>query len=183
MTTDTYRLFFALVPPETVQRRILQIAELETRALSCKPVNPACYHLTLAFLGTQASEALETIINVAGRLQPPKGTLVLDRIGYYSNAQALWLGSCFEPPGLCVFTEKLHHELDSLGVAIPKVRTHWEAHVTIARKVSLAKACKRKIVNSIEWSYCSWHLMKSTLDHSGAKYCSMAMWPKDSPVK
>lgn len=183
MTTDVHRLFFALLPAESTRQAISRVAKRETKALSSRLVPPACYHLTLAFLGSQPSDKLQTIIAIAENLDPPMGTLVLDRIGYYPRARVLWLGSHAQPQNLYELTQKLGHKLDALGIKRPNHKAQWEAHLTVARQVVIPYAFKTRTLDSIEWSYYGWHLMESEVGHSGVRYCSIAKWPKDSAVK
>ena len=66
------RLFFALCPDEAVRQRL---AELQAKfdAGAARPVPPANFHLTLAFLGTLARPEIDCYAHAAEAVVVPAG--------------------------------------------------------------------------------------------------------------
>lgn len=168
---ENERLFFALWPPEAVQRRMAEVgdAALHGRGRRTPTHN---LHLTLLFLGELEAEARACIESVADALESPPFTLVLDRFGHFPRPQVAWVGTEEAPRPLIDLVGGLARGLRRCG--LPPPRRAFRAHVTLARKVRRAHA---RPIDPIEWPVERFTLVRSTLTSEGAQYDTVRDWP------
>ena len=71
MNVPERRLFFALWPDDGLRDQLRRVSEPAVRLAGGRPVPPANYHLTLAFLGGLPADRLDAVIGVAGTVRMP----------------------------------------------------------------------------------------------------------------
>lgn len=169
---DSRRLFFALWPDAHTRLAIRRATREAVRHAGGRPVLPANYHLTLAFLGEQPAALLPAIRAAAADCVPPKGELRLERIGYFARARVLWLGPSRTPPALRSAARTLWEALAPLGLR--SERRAFAAHLTLARK---AGRMPEVSIRPVGWRYTGFVLVESETASSGARYRVLDEWP------
>ncbi|MDN5865734.1 MAG: RNA 2',3'-cyclic phosphodiesterase [Gammaproteobacteria bacterium] len=165
------RLFFALCPDETIRQTIRQTTARAVRGAGGRAVRAENWHLTLAFLGAQPVSILPALRDAAAQLEPPKGTLTLDRLGHFRRTLVLWIGPRQTPQTLRDFVAALWEALEPL--AIKRERRAFTAHLTLARKVKVAPlGCVQPVI----WPYAGFSLVESVTESRGARYKLLADW-------
>lgn len=165
-----HRLFFALVPPPPVRRRIERVqAGLPDAGRAAKPHQ---FHATLAFLGLQPPELISQIRAIASGLAFPPCSVVMDRFGQFKRAGVLWLGASEIPEGLARFQQSLVDALLREGIGYDKKA--WNFHVTLYRK--MRKSAPIMDPGAIEWPLDGFDLVESVSVRSGVEYHSIGHW-------
>jgi 2'-5' RNA ligase len=173
------RLFFALWPDETTRAQLSAACTDVAAASGGRPVEPAHYHLTLAFLGSVPGEAVPEIRRLAARVEPAGTAVCLDRFGYFARAGVLWLGASSTPPALGRLAEQIRQRMQVLG--LPADEKPFRPHVTIARKVpdpprnpvSRTGGAGLPVV----WPIREFVLVDSVTDPAGARYEVLERFP------
>lgn len=168
------RLFFALWPDEKTRDALRRVTRSVVRHCGGRPVPPASYHVTLAFLGNVPDEQFESVHAAARRLRPEPLTLVIDRLGHFAAPQVLWAGPTVVPEPLAQFAADLGRALAAAGLRLDPRPFH--PHVTIARKV-LAPP-EREALRAVEWPVAGFALLESQTDPAGARYRVIAGFPE-----
>ncbi|HLZ30572.1 MAG TPA: RNA 2',3'-cyclic phosphodiesterase [Chloroflexota bacterium] len=129
------RLFFAVELPAKVRETLgtFRLAE----STEYRWVDPALLHVTLAFLGQQPEERLETLQRVgaaaAGASRP--GVLRLGRAGSFGprrEPRVLWMGLDGDVPALLACQGRLDTELRGAGFDLED--RPFSPHITLARR-------------------------------------------------
>ncbi len=150
------RLFFALWPDEALRHRLAEWQRTHL-PLGVQPTHPADLHLTLHFLG-QVDEARVAALSALGDDLPGEAfTLRLDRLGHWPKPRVLWVGPSVVPSALHVLHHRLGENLHALGFRLDS--RPWQAHVTLARKVSLSPEGLSFV--PIAWPVREWALVES----------------------
>lgn len=127
-TKPSLRLFYALWPDDDVRAELMRQQAL-IQGSKTRYVN---FHLTLAFLGQQPAALLPVLKSILEQLPQSAFTLVLDRIGYFTQKKTAWSGMHAVPDALTL----LHHALaealvqNNTGFHPP---AEFRPHVTLAR--------------------------------------------------
>jgi 2'-5' RNA ligase len=166
-TSGVQRLFFALMPPVDVARRIA--AQADTLEIDGRPGDTARLHLTLAFLGKVESHTLDDLFDTAARIDLPRFTLVLDRLGLFRRARIAWFGPSQVPPVLLDLATKLDK---NTARAIEKAR--YRPHVTIRRKIDSVGS---GAIEPIEWPVRDFSLVVSGENGHAGAYRELRRWP------
>jgi 2'-5' RNA ligase len=166
----THRLFFALDPDDGVRRAVSRVQQ--DLDLDARRVPPANFHVTLAFLGMQRSEAISQVREVAAQLTFPSCRVTLDRVGWFRRAGVLWLGATHIPDPLRAFQRDLVGALLDAGIGYD--RKPWELHLTLYRK--LRKASPIMPAVDIEWTLEGFDLFESVSVKRGVEYHSIGHW-------
>jgi 2'-5' RNA ligase len=129
----TRKLFFALWPDGATRAAL---AALQAPVVG-RLTPPAKLHLTLAFLGHVAADAVPALLAIRDRLQVPPLRLVIDCYGYFARPRIAWAGMMQVPAGLVALHEELARELEAAGFS---AATHgaFKPHVTLAREAKQA---------------------------------------------
>jgi 2'-5' RNA ligase len=129
------RLFFALELPADVRERLGGLRVVESA--DYRWVEPALLHVTLAFLGQQPEERLDSLKQAGGAAasasQP--GELKLGQAGSFGPRRAprvLWVGLDGDVPGLLALQARLANELRSAGFDLEE--RPFSPHITLARR-------------------------------------------------
>ena len=164
------RLFFALNPGATVREAAAAVQR--DCGAEGRPVPPANFHVTLAFLGMQEAEVLPRILAVAGGLDFPPCEIVLDRLGRFRRAGVLWLGASEVPQPLAEFQRALVGALLDAGIGHdPKP---WQPHLTLYRKLRTPPPTMRNV--AIRWRLEGFSLVESVSVNRGVVYHDIAAW-------
>ncbi|HEX3466760.1 MAG TPA: RNA 2',3'-cyclic phosphodiesterase, partial [Candidatus Elarobacter sp.] len=103
-------------------------------------VDPANYHVTIAFLGSVDEEVVDDVLGVLRSVVPQLRALQvpLDAIGGFPNARrarVAWVGPSQPVPAFAELCRLVRTALNELELPIDQ---HAEPHVTLARAVGLA---------------------------------------------
>jgi 2'-5' RNA ligase len=167
------RIFFALWPDEATRAALRRATRALQRHCGGKPVAPEGFHLTLAFLGNVPEERCAALVAAAAGLELPPLTLTLDRIGYFQEAQVLWIGPSVDPEPLRDFVARLWRALDAADV--PADIRPFHPHVTIARKVAAPRGLGPP--RPVSWPLTGFTLLESETRPQGAQYRPVAEFP------
>lgn len=173
----TRRLFFALWPDEVTRGRLADACAAVARSSGGRPIAPANYHLTLAFLGSVPAEELTAIGAAVAGLAVPAVTLHLATFGNFPAAGVLWFGAATAPPELAALTASIWGRMAELGLR-PE-RKPLQPHVTIARKVARSPGyvVPPAAVVPVTWPVRDFALVDSVTDPAGARYTVLARFP------
>lgn len=175
MSDERLRLFLALWPDAAVRRALHAAAAPAVAASGGRPVPPANYHLTLAFLSPQPRSKLDAIADAAAGQCALEGTLRLTRIGHFGGARVLWAGPAHTPPRLARAVAGLRAALEANGVHCTP--GPFRAHVTLARRI--ARAPESTLMEPVRWRYSGLALVLS--EGGRAPYRVLRKWPAEGP--
>ena len=165
-----HRLFFALVPDDSVRRQVLHVQ----RRLqgSGRAVSPPNLHVTLAFLGMHDAAVVPGVCTVASGLSFPPCRVTLDHVGQFGRGRVLWLGAVSLPVPLLEFQQSLVQALTAAGIGHdPKP---WKFHLTLYRRLRNPPPTLGPV--AIEWALSGFELIESVGSKNGVEYHSIARW-------
>jgi len=173
-TVARQRLFFALMPDVQTLKRIKGIQqELKIRhGIEGRAVRSEQFHVTLAFLGSQPTSRLQTLLDLGAGLEMPVCRVLLDRLGIFPRAGVMWLGTATPPQELSAFQSELVGALDR--VDIPFDRKPWKFHVTLYR--DLRTPSVRIEPEAVSWDLKSFSLVESISTNGGVEYRQLGRW-------
>ena len=172
------RAFFAIEPPAHIK---LAIENWREKALPTfqKPVPPANFHITLAFLGQVNDVQLDSLIQGCEDLTSTPGfSLSLDHLGYWPKPKALWLG-CHDVAAAHI---KLVDQLTkiSLKSTITMQKRAYIPHLTLVRKCTENPPAPL-IEPVFSFKVDEFHLFESVSTSHGVVYKQRKTW-KLAPV-
>lgn len=132
-----HRLFFALVPPESVREQIAAVAHAlrEGGAIEARWVKPARYHVTLAFLGDHPSlrpSLLEAARAAVGKVRVAPFTWSPDQVASFTGRRPpCVLRSTHASQALQTLWEQLRRELSLVRLG-GRIERSFTPHVTLA---------------------------------------------------
>ena len=170
------RLFFALELPGELA---LQIADWRQRQLPDlgRPVPPANFHLTLAFLGELGEAQLEQLCLATDQMLTQRGfetaDIALDRMGYWPKPGIYWLGPEQWPESL----DQLAAALAARGSAVgaKRKRGKFRPHLTLFRGCQQAPPAPTATGN-FSLPYEGFSLLESRTGRQGVSYHAIAHW-------
>lgn len=175
------RTFFGLeLPVETA----MEIADWRDRqfGFTQRPVPPANFHVTLAFIGEATPAALERLCQQVDdcllRDQLPSEQLLLDNMGYWPKPGIYWLGPRSWPESLTALAGKLRHLAISAGAR--RDRHAFQPHVTLFRNCSPAPVAPMT-APEFTLPYRHFTLFESRRGKSGVSYHPLQDWELSSP--
>jgi len=134
------RLFFALQPGPS-QRQAMHEATLPlVRETGGRPVHPEDLHLTLCFLGEVPGQQVATLIAAGDRVRPLAARIAFDRMDFWRRSRVLCLLPRRDEAAGAVEDLAAGLRNAATGAGFTPDARPFIAHVTIARKVSPAKA-------------------------------------------
>ncbi len=176
------RLFFGL---EVDAATAMAIADWRDRQFSAaaRPVSPANFHITLAFVGEvsqrQLADLLEATDHMLGEGAPPSGTLHLDQTGYWPRPGIYWLGPSSWADSLTRLAGKLQRQAGRLGTH-PESRA-YQPHITLFRGCEAAPPMPAQAPD-FELSYAEFSLFESRRGRGGnMHYEVLASWGETAP--
>jgi 2'-5' RNA ligase len=167
------RLFFALeLPPATA----VAIDSWRQRhlPLAARPIPPANYHLTLAFLGELPPRDLESLCAAVDTQQaartPPAFALTLDEVGYWPRPGILWLGPSQWPEAL----DRLAAGLAPLARR-GRERRRYRPHLSLYRRCAEPPPAPSQPPD-FELGFEHFSLFESRQGARGMHYSAIASW-------
>lgn len=130
-TTDRHRVFFALWPESEVRAQIAAAVKEAVAASDGRPVPPERLHLTLAFLGEVDATAVEEARRAARNVSIERFSMVLDRLGYWSQPRINWLAPSDVPGALYRLADELWGALGEVG--FERELRPYRPHVSLVR--------------------------------------------------
>jgi len=167
------RLFFALVPPASLQRTLALLGRDVAQRAHGRAVPADNLHVTAAFVGAWPLSRLAHWIDVGERCAGQAMHVTLDTLGGFRRAGVAWIGVGTPPGALLELACALNAALAAAGIAADGRAFH--PHLTLARK------CRgpfpREPVGPYEWDVGALALMQSRTDADGARYVERYHWP------
>jgi 2'-5' RNA ligase len=164
------RVFFGLVPNEETRALLIGATRRAVGAAGGRATAPDNLHLTLAFLGGVTEAQLDK-----ARAVPPLAaapfTLTLDRLGFWSRSQILWIGPTEPPEPLLALERALWGGLAEKR--FQRERGRFRPHVTLARGARAARAP----IRPVRWRIERLTLLESVQDPGGVRYATICDWP------
>ena len=175
------RLFFALWPDEVTRAALASQTRNAVRGCGGRPVPPANYHLTLAFIGNQPADLFDRIVAAATRVRAAPFELTLEHYGHWPKPRVFWIGpapaasegAANTPSPPAVIASQLWDRLEALG--LDRELRPFRAHVTLARKVAALPEVPSP--EPLIWKASSFALVESVTAPSGAVYSVVAEFP------
>jgi RNA 2',3'-cyclic 3'-phosphodiesterase len=159
------RLFFALWPDADIRNSIASAAgKLQQHHGRMVPVDNM--HITLVFLGSISKEKTTCILNKAGKLRVKPCTLVLDHLGWWKQAQVLWLAPATIPAVISSLVSDLGNCARQCEIRTDQ--RHYQPHVTLVRKVRQKPALPT--IKAVRWPVRGFSLIVSETRPEGATY-------------
>ena len=169
----TPRVFFALWPGASLQRRMDELATQEHQRCGGKKPRQENLHITLAFLGEQPVARIQQLQAIAATVQAAPFELVLDRIGGWRGNGITWLSAPSVPPALNSLLKQLQQGLKQAG--FPTEDRPFVPHVTLLRKSRPAPT--KRLDPPLVWPVNEFCLIQSELSEAGSVYTMIGRWP------
>ncbi|MBS0510897.1 MAG: RNA 2',3'-cyclic phosphodiesterase [Proteobacteria bacterium] len=171
--TSPQRVFFALWPDERVATALHACARRIHAQTGGRLMQRDSLHLTLAFLGDQPPERVDTLRELAATLQGEVFQLQLSRAGAWQRGRIVWGGPEATPQALAALAEGLAAALRAQGFEVEA--RPFAAHVTLVRNGR--QPPPREIDPPVSWPVGEFALMRSHLGGEGARYECIGRWP------
>ncbi|HED16425.1 MAG TPA: RNA 2',3'-cyclic phosphodiesterase [Gammaproteobacteria bacterium] len=176
------RLFLALWPDQTLREAIhncsneLLVAQQDWHG---RLVDKRNLHMTLAFLGSVATDRLDCIKKAAASLCWQAFTLQLDQPGFWDRARVAWLAPTDIPQQLTDLEQQLRRSLVTCGFA--QQQRDYHPHVTLARKCRAPESSDvpAPLQQSLVWEVNNLVLVSSVTDPAGVRYEVIGRWQPD----
>jgi 2'-5' RNA ligase len=133
-------------------------------------VDAAQLHVTLCFLGEQASDRLEAIRRAAGTVHGAAFSLTADRLQRLDDG-LIWLGISQPPAALKALHVTLGEALHAAGVTFDRRR--YRPHVTLVRR---SRVAAQTHIDPVSWTVDHFALVASRRNAQGARYDTLATW-------
>ena len=138
------RTFFALDLPAESKLVIARWRDSAFRSLEAgglaRPVPPANFHLTLAFIGELPPRKLESLCDSVDALLRNKphapGSVQLNEVGYWPRNGILWLGPAHCPPELKALATRLRTLAGQAGGK--RESKSFQPHISLFRRCTIA---------------------------------------------
>jgi len=178
------RTFFGLELPADV---IMQIADWRDRQFGAgtgRPVPPANFHITLAFVGeinpASLDKLCETVETGVARGAFTGGQVLLDITGYWAKPGVYWLGAETFPAPLSQLAQRLRQLVTNAGAR--RDRKPFLPHVTLFRNCTAAPAAPAE-PPAFSAVYQHFTLFESRQGKSGVSYHPLQHWELPSPSR
>ncbi len=174
------RLFIAINLPKNIKKNIA--AEIEKFRYDftndVRFLEPANWHITLAFLGYQPEENLPAILEAMEKTSQKFSApaIALSDISYGpigATPRMVWLnGSGQTSKALSEIKEFLENALVDKGIRFQRESRGFKTHITLARFSQIAKKDLPEIEKKVDWNFLpgTLDLMESHLSRKGAQY-------------
>ena len=175
------RVFFGL---ELDAKSALQIADWRDRQfnLAGRPVPPANFHVTLAFVGEISESALERLcLSVDKWLEQDSvrgGRFELEYTGYWHKPGIYWLGPAACPEQLSRLAGKLAGLATKAGGK--RDRSNFQPHITLFRRCNAAPPAPA-VIPRITLAYKHFALFESRQGKRGVSYHPLQYWHLGAP--
>lgn len=171
----TKRLFIALWPDNETRRQVHQLQQslkYDAGLTAASVVDENHIHITLHFLGAIHEQEIPVLLQALENVSDFSFEIVLDRLGYFSKPNILWLG-CTE------FPDALNALHKATGQAVKKCLPAYQQkklvpHVTLFRKAM--QLPQKEIIKTIRWQVDSFVLVESKTYQQGVQYRVLQQW-------
>jgi RNA 2',3'-cyclic 3'-phosphodiesterase len=174
----TLRLFFALWPDARMRAGLASAAAATVGQVAGQAVPPGNLHVTLAFLGPVAGQALLPLFDVGGQGPWPPVDLRFERIEYWAKPRVLVAMPTGIPSAGLAIVERLWTRLEPLGYT--REARPWRPHLTLARRIRRPPP-DNLVLGPVECSGDEppWRLaLVDSMAHAeGPRYKPLADWP------
>ncbi len=167
------RLFFAIWPDAGPRAAMSAVAGRMHGVLQGRRTRDDSIHLTLAFVGAVAADALTSLLAPPAGLFTAPFVLTLDRWGCWPRNGVGWLASSQPPQALRDLAANLDSWLRRSGFEMES-RVFFP-HVTLIRKASCAPLPDG--IAPISWSVNELALIHSRPAAGGSRYGVLRAWP------
>ena len=167
------RLFIAIELPDALREALRRSLDpLEQGWTRGRGLDPAGYHLTLAFLGEQPRQRLEAVTEAMDRFECPAFRAHIGGWGLFPQRGGGVLWRQVRAPELEEMQDKLTRTLDRAGFALEN--RPFAPHITLARRVVLPPELERNLSamtpRPLPFRVEGMSLMCSRLSQQGASY-------------
>jgi len=170
------RLFIALWPDNETRRQVCQLQQalnFDADLSAASPVDENHIHITLHFLGSVREQEIPVLMQALENVSGYPFEIDLDRLGYFSKPNILWLG-CTDHP------ETLNALHKTTGQAVKKCLPGYQQkklvpHVTLFRKA--IQLPQKENIETIRWHADSFVLVESKTYTEGVQYRVLQQWP------
>lgn len=174
------RCFIAINLPNTIQNYLAGLIE-SIRQDKVKWVEPKNLHLTLAFLGEVAEEAMPNLIKQMETIQLPSFALKLDRLGAFPNAD--------QPRVINISVQDKTNTLFQLYKMLEQTLTqgNWpldakpfSGHITLGRVKEGSQPININLnvpIDNLEFTIKEFSLIRSQLTPQGPIYSVLQNYP------
>jgi 2'-5' RNA ligase len=170
------RTFFGLELPGGLAMEIADWRDRQFGPLA-RPVPPANFHITLAFIGELEPPAMERLYLATEAWlavsTPPAAELALDCTGYWPRPGIYWLGARTWPESLAQLANKLRQLATTAGAR--RDRNPFQPHVTLFRNCTTAPAAP-SVVPPLPLPYRHFALFESRRGRTGVSYHPQQQW-------
>jgi len=167
------RLFFALVPPASLQRTLALLGHDVAQRAHGRAVPADNLHVTVAFVGACPLAQLSQWIEVGERCAGRAMRVTLDTLGGFRRTGVAWICQRDPPVALLELGNALGAALSAAGVVMETRPFH--PHLTLAR--NCRGPFPHEPVGPYEWDVGALALMQSRTDADGARYVERYRWP------
>ena len=176
------RAFIAIDLPDDIRNRL---EDLQEDLPLGRPVDPEQMHLTLAFLGEQPDDVIESVHHALEGIRVPAFDLQLQGLGTFGDRQptVLWAG-LRDPGPVKALHDRILPALHGAGLQLERRR--FRPHVTIARFDRTAQPDHERLAKflarnatfpSPPFRVEEFALWRSTLLKAGAVHDELARYP------
>ncbi|HEY8100315.1 MAG TPA: RNA 2',3'-cyclic phosphodiesterase [Burkholderiaceae bacterium] len=125
---QSLRLFYALWPDDAARAALMRLQV----PISGRKTRYENFHLTLPFLGQQAADLLPLFKSILADISSPPITLMVNRIGYFTQKKIAWAGMNETPAALTALNDKLIEALRRNNIVFNN-QSAFRPHITLAR--------------------------------------------------
>jgi RNA 2',3'-cyclic 3'-phosphodiesterase len=166
------RAFFALSPDDQVRETLAALGRDVARRCRGRAVSPENAHLTLAFIGDVAKDALPVLQSVGDQLPKAGFVVSFDLLGAWRASGVAWIAPAALPPALLTLHSTLADALARAGFELEA--RPFRPHVTLARRC--LQPLSRARCPPILWRADKLFLIGSELRSEGPVYRNLASW-------
>jgi RNA 2',3'-cyclic 3'-phosphodiesterase len=166
------RAFFALSPDDQVRETLAALGRDVARRCRGRAVSPENAHLTLAFIGDVAKDALPVLQSVGDQLPKAGFVVSFDLLGAWRASGVAWIAPAALPPALLTLHSTLADALARAGFELEA--QPFRPHVTLARRC--LQPLSRARCPPILWRADKLFLIGSELRSEGPVYRNLASW-------
>jgi 2'-5' RNA ligase len=173
MNPTSLRVFYAILPPASLQHALGDLAEAVALRVQGRAVPAENMHLTLAFVGAWPRSRMAALRRAGDAVRGEPFRLTLDTFGSFERSGIAWIGSSHPPPQLIALATAVGDGLRAHDVAYDA--RVFRPHVTLARRGR--RAGPIDVIEPMTWDVDAFSLMESQTRREGVRYETRATWP------
>lgn len=175
-SSKTKRLFLALWPERDTRQQVRQLQQslkYDAGLINASTVDENHIHITLHFLGSVREQEIAVLTQALENVNSHPFEIELDRLGYFSKPNILWLG-CTD------YSDVLNLLHKTTGQVVKKCLAGYQQkklvpHVTLFRKAM--QLPQKENIETLHWQVDSFVLVESKTYAEGAQYRVLQEWP------